>query len=362
MNHTNIYIILLCVFTFTASNIFSQNIKTEILKQKNINKMGVKTGNYSGITHIKDNIYAVVSDKEKTDGFYIFEINIDDNSGSIESVVRNDSIFGNSKPQTTTNNGISTRDCEGIAYIKSSNTFFIAGEGDQCIKEYSYTGEPTGKELEIPEIFSIKNIQPNYGFEALTYDENRKLLWTCTESALKKDTTSEDNAQGMVIRLQSFDETLRAKKQYAYKTERPEKEKSSDLYAFGIPEMTAMDNGNIIVMEREFYITKSKIGSHVNIKLFMVNPSECESINDSTDVRNLNDRQILKKTPLASFKTRLNLTARSIANYEGMCLGPKLIDGRQTLLLINDSQAGYGNSVFKLKDYIKVLLLETAHD
>lgn len=361
MNRT-ISIILLCMYTFTASNMFSQNVKTEILKQKNINKMGVKTGNYSGITHINDNLYAIVSDKEKTDGFYIFEINIDRNNGSIESVVRNDSIFGSINPQTTAVNGISTRDCEGIAYIKSSNTFFIAGEGDQRIKEYSYTGVPTGRELKVPEIFNIKNIQPNYGFEALTYDKKRKLLWTCTESALKKDISAEDNVQGMIIRMQSFDETLQAQKQYAYRTERPEKNKTSNLYAFGVPEMVALDNGEIIVMEREFYVTKSRIGSHVNIKLFLVNPSECESINDSSDVRNLSDKQILKKTLLASFKTKLNLTARSIANYEGMCLGPKLKDGRQTLLLINDSQAGFGNSLFKLKDYIKVLIFETIHD
>ena len=228
MNRT-ISIILLCMYTFTASNMFSQNVKTEILKQKNINKMGVKTGNYSGITHINDNLYAIVSDKEKTDGFYIFEINIDRNNGSIESVVRNDSIFGSINPQTTAVNGISTRDCEGIAYIKSSNTFFIAGEGDQRIKEYSYTGVPTGRELKVPEIFNIKNIQPNYGFEALTYDKKRKLLWTCTESALKKDISAEDNVQGMIIRMQSFDETLQAQKQYAYRTERPEKNKTSNL-------------------------------------------------------------------------------------------------------------------------------------
>ena len=45
------------------------------------------------------------------------------------------------------------------------------------------------------------------------------------------------------------------------------------------------------------------------------------------------------------------------ANYEGMCLGPKLNDGRQTLILINDSQAGAGNSLYRLKDYIKIIIL-----
>ena len=40
-----------------------------------------------------------------------------------------------------------------------------------------------------------------------------------------------------------------------------------------------------------------------------------------------------------------------------MCLGPKLANGRQTILLIADSQNRTGNAFFHLKDYIKVLLL-----
>ena len=51
MNRT-ISIILLCMYTFTASNMFSQNVKTEILKQKNKKKNGIKNRNYSSITNI----------------------------------------------------------------------------------------------------------------------------------------------------------------------------------------------------------------------------------------------------------------------------------------------------------------------
>lgn len=359
MQHTKhiISYITLFIYASITSNAYSQKFETEILKQKNMNEMGVKTGNYSGITHIKDNLYAVVSDKESTDGFYLFDIDIDENDGKIISVSRNDSIFGNNTPQVYKNSKICTRDCEGIAYRKSSNTLFISGEGDQKILEYAMSGQPTGKELEIPEIYSINNIQPNYGFEALTYDDITRKFWTCTESALKKDLVSRDGKQDIVVRLQSFDDKLQPYKQYAYKLEHPEKEKTSETYAFGISELTALDNGKIIVMEREFHVTKSKLGSSVIIKLFVVDPSECKSINDDTDIRLLDDEQILKKTPLASFKTHLNLTSQNIANYEGMCLGPKLKDGRQTLILINDSQAGYGNSLFKLKDYIKVIVI-----
>ena len=47
----------------------------------------VPAGNYSGITHYRDNQYLVVSDKSKTDGFFIFDIDIDSISGQLIQVV-----------------------------------------------------------------------------------------------------------------------------------------------------------------------------------------------------------------------------------------------------------------------------------
>ena len=41
---------------------------------------------------------------------------------------------------------------------------------------------------------------------------------------------------------------------------------------------------------------------------------------------------------MTEFSTRMNLTRRNFANYEGICVGPQLVDGRQVLLLVADSQ------------------------
>lgn len=41
----------------------------KLLKQVNIGKFGVRLANYSGITAISGNRYAVVDDKELIDGF-----------------------------------------------------------------------------------------------------------------------------------------------------------------------------------------------------------------------------------------------------------------------------------------------------
>ena len=47
----------------------------------------------------------------------------------------------------------------------------------------------------------------------------------------------------------------------------------------------------------------------------------------------------------------------NLSNSEGMCLGPKLNDGRQTLILIADSQNGMGNWMYHIKDHIRIVIL-----
>lgn len=46
----------------------------------------------------------------------------------------------------------------------------------------------------------------------------------------------------------------------------------------------------------------------------------------------------MKKQLLAEWKTSLTLFHQDFANYEGMCLGPKLHNGAQVLVLCADSQ------------------------
>ena len=78
----------------------------------------------------------------------------------------------------------------------------------------------------------------------------------------------------------------------------------------------------------------------------------------STPLREMDANAFLQKKPLFTFSTGIRLLGKkNFANYEGMCLGPKLADGRQTLLLVADSQNRAGNSLYHLKDYIKVIVI-----
>lgn len=64
--------------------------------------------------------------------------------------------------------------------------------------------------------------------------------------------------------------------------------------------------------------------------------------------------ELLKKTLLMTFRTKFNLTRRNFANYEGICVGSKLADGRQLLILICDSQNQYRGI---LRDWFKTIIL-----
>lgn len=64
---------------------------------------------------------------------------------------------------------------------------------------------------------------------------------------------------------------------------------------------------------------------------------------------------IMDKKLIAEWKTSVGVFRRNIANYEGMCLGPKLSDGSQVVILVSDSQSQYAGI---LKDWFKTIVVK----
>ena len=357
MDYNNFKKVVASLFlSFIAISIQAQHItNVKQCAQQDMGTWGVPGANYSGIARIGKDDYALVSDKEKIDGFYPFTINIDSITGNVKRIFSNP-IIG----EMTDSTKLSVRDQEGIAYDSERQTVFISGEGDQRIIEQTLTGMKTGAELAVPEYFSPTAISPNYGFEALTYSCSDKLFWTTTEQTLKADGSKSDygNRQPALLRLQSFGKDLKPLRQYAYRMDAPEVSEAPRQYAYGVVALTALEDGTLLVLEREFFVAQSFLGSWVKNKLYHIHPKEAKSIDENTKLSSLSEDRFLKKEKVTEFTTKLSLTNRSLANYEGMCLGPRLADGRFTLLLVSDSQNNYGNRLFHLKDFIKVITFE----
>lgn len=293
-------------------------------------RLDVPAGQYSGISYVRGNQFVVVDDKARGGGIQSFVMQLD-SLGYLETV-----LSSGLKSNISGEKGL---DNEDIVYASGRHTLFVASEATQTIREYNLSGKPTGAALSIPEEFGVSHITPNRGFEALAYNETTGLFWTTTEVPLIADS---------LYRFQSFSaETLEPAKQYLYAAELPAVEQSltasARAYVFGIPAITALDDGRLLVMEREVYVPQGGLGtlltdSFTAISIYEVDPVRCKA-------------PVLEKKLLLSFRTG----ALNLANFEGMCLGPVLPDGTQTLLLIADSQDGaYG----LVGEYIKVIKLQ----
>ena len=298
----------------------------------------IPAGNYSGITRISGNRYAVANDKSPADGFCIFDIDIDSATGAITSA-SSEGFFGNSNPN---------RDEEGIAYVPSAGTLFMSGEAGNEVLEYNLDGSLTGRKLSIPPVFS--GASGNCGLESLGYSGSSHLFWTTSESTIPADGVRASSANGVKnrLRLQSFDENMQPREQYAYEMDAPASMSSAARYAMGVSDITALDDGRLIVLEREFYVTSIGFGSFVDNKLYIVNPANETAVTSDTVFGDT--APYMRKTLLTSFSTSF---MTGIANYEGMCLGPVLDDGTKTLILVSDSQNQYKGV---LKDWFKVIL------
>ena len=303
--------------------------QTTLNKQRNFPKT-VPAGNYSGITWLGGDRYAVVNDKARLAGFHLMTIQTDPVTGDIKEV-RADSFVTSHQPN---------RDEEGICYFPQSNTVFVSGEADGHILEYSLEGQLTGRKLKIPSVFSITH--GNRGFEALTYNATTHRFWTTTENTLKADGEKPSISKKIpnLLRFQSFSDDLQPREQYWYMSDSSEVKGTDGKSLLGVSGLAALDNGQIVVLEREVFQSPKNIGSFVHVKLYVVNPTMQKA------------GDLLQKQLITEFRTKMNLTDRSFANYEGICVGPQLKDGRILLLLVADSQDQYRGY---LKDWFKTV-------
>lgn len=348
----------------------------------------VAAGNYSGIAHLHDDIYAVVSGKSDSALYFNFRIQVNPKTGELEQVEnlgfteRTDGTLNDGKPWLGQEKGF---DHEAIVKV-SDSTLVIASEGYCRLKEFpilptSADAAKVGYQQNLWESrWPSADFYPNYNFESLAFDSVRQYLWTIPESTLRKDGQPATPQNGLAnqLRLMRFDwgkmkenrnkeaysEQVSSKKDsrcmttYAYQMDQPSTYKKADIYVMGVSELCALPDGQLLILEREAFIPKIKIGAFCKCKLYLVNPLNSEefSMKEKFSMKEniSSDTPFLKKRLLAEWKTGLSLSKRSFANYEGMCLGPKLEDGSQVVILLSDSQDQYAGV---LKDWFKTIVI-----
>ena len=226
------------------------------------------------------------------------------------------------------------KDMEGLAYDPLRDSLWICDENGPRIFEYSFRGKSIGEEVTLPE--NLKQCIRNRSLEALEISPDGLTLLTCNERAIPGDTI-----QGVVnaapVRLTRLtrkraSEPWKLNSQRYYLPEPPCGNMRDSKRRNGVASVCVDSKGRIFVLERESDKTD---GLRFRTRVFEV-VSSIEGGSGSSDLM-----PVLEKRLVYDEDTGTSM-------YEGMCLGPVLKDGSQTLVLVSDGDKKASESIMTL--------------
>ncbi len=305
-------------------------------------------GGLSGLTYDPDRgaYYAVSDDPSKRAPARFYTLSIDLADGRLEpGDVRVVAATALRTPSGTTF-AEKTLDPEGIAR-SPAGTLYISSEGqaDQgvapWIREFSLDGSHR-KALTVDQKFIAARrrwlpgrkrpwgVRHNRALESLTLSPGGS-LFTATESALHQDGPEADLVTGSPVRIVRYDSaTGEVTGEYVYVTE-PVPHPPIPAEAFrvnGLVELVALDEDRLLALERAY---ATGVGNQ--IRLFSI------ALGQATDVAGVDrlDRVPSGLQPVEkTFLLDLSELGVTLENLEGLSPGPRLADGRETLIVVSD--------------------------
>lgn len=206
------------------------------------------------------------------------------------------------------------------------------------VRRYAPDGTYLG-DLPVPAAFDptgpTRGVRQNLGFEAAAVTRDGRHLFVGTENALVQDGPAATLTSTSPARILRYDlSSGRLQKQYVYVTDTVA-EPPVPATAFsvnGLVELLPLDGDHLLAMERSFSVGAPGTGN--TIRIYEV------ELGGATDVNGL-DRLADARRPVRPVRKELLLDLDELGlpldNVEGMVLGPRLPDGRRSLVLVSDN-------------------------
>jgi len=307
---------------------------------------GTQVGGLSGIAYDgRRNVFYSLSDDPSQFSparYYTLRVDVSDgrlNAGDVQFVAVTTLKGANGQPFAA-----QSLDPEGIAYTKDGR-LVITSEGfanqlvDPWLRLFGLDGSQLAS-LPLPAAFlpapgGTRGVRQNLAFESAATAPNGRFLFSATEGALAHDGPSAGLTARSPARLLRYNlQTRRLDRQYVYWTETiAEPPVPATAFALnGVVDLLPLNNQFLLAMERSFSVGAPDTGN--TIKLFAVKLAGATNVNgvDSLAGR-LDDVRPAQKTLLLDLDT----LGIPLDNVEGMAFGPRLPDGRQSLLLVSDN-------------------------
>src|SRR5918993_1464679 len=287
---------------------------------------GTAFGGLSSIAYdARRGVFYVISDDQVGARFYTLRIGLSSGAPAVQILAVTTLRDASGQPFAPL-----SLDPEGLALTKDG-TLIITSEGfatrliDPWVREFSLDGRQLAV-LPVPTAFS-----PNAAATA----PNGRFLFTGTEAALVQDGPPATVGAGSPARIVRYNlQQARLDRQYVYLTD-PIAEPPVPATQFavnGLVELLPLNNEFLLSMERSFSVGAPDTGN--TIKLYEVALPGADDVNGFDSLAAL-----LPGLEPVEKRLLLNLDELGIPldNVEGMTFGPKLPDGRRSLILVSDN-------------------------
>jgi hypothetical protein len=220
-------------------------------------------------------------------------------------------------------------DLEGIAVVPDG--FVVCSEDGPRILELDRRGG-VRHELAVPPRFY--GARANKSLESLAMSPSGQYLFTTSEAALPRDGSTATRAEGTRVRIARLDRPGGEVSEHVYVTD-PTLRDGGD---YGVSELAALGDDELLVLERGWLE-----GAGNTVRIYRASLSDRASCLGVSTLPA--GAPALEKTLVADLST---LAASGVPpakqpqanpildNYEGLAVGPRLRDGRSTLILVSD--------------------------
>ena len=299
----------------------------------------------SGITRVGGDTYYAVCDSGGL--LHQMTIRIDRDTGVITGCV-----FGT----TVTLEGNGRRDLECVAWDDANRWVWVGDEKDGSIRAFQPVTGKLAKTIDVPEVYGAFRF--NRSFEALSIRADGLEMWTCNEAALcRRDAVNKNGPlvddgprttrdHGSAVRIQKFARATpqsdwKPAGQWAYMTDPIGGRDFLGKSRNGVAEICCLDDGTVLVMEREMSIKAWSLMPSFLCRIYQVDFAGATDVSGITSLNGAKYRPVSKK---AVFDLNTGL-----AMYEGLCIGPRLADGTRSMIMISDGDSGAAARLFSLK-------------
>ena len=179
---------------------------------------------------------------------------------------------------------------------------------------------------------ALSGARPNLTFEGLSFSPDGRSLWVSMEAPLIQDGPVSSVAAGGLTRITRLDRQGGMQAQYAYPLDPIQAAALAGMRADnGISEILAVDDHRLLVLERSgVEVRKGHFAFHC--RLYLVDTKQGQDIAGRESLANGPVRPLAKRL-LVNFA---KLETVDAGNLEAMAWGPRLKDGRRTLVLMAD--------------------------